>query len=59
MFVYFFLSDITSTMGPRVKEYLRRPFVYSLLREASDTEDEKMIELSRWVHDLIETTLRS
>ena len=54
-----FDSDIASTMGPRVKEHLRRPFVYALLREANDTDDEKLIELSRWAHDLIETALRS
>jgi hypothetical protein len=55
----FFPSDIASTMGPRVKEYFKRPFVYALLREANETDDEKLVEISRWARDLIETALRS
>ena len=51
-------SDVASTVGPAVKEYLSRPFVSKLLSDARATGDETIIETCNWAGAVVQQALQ-
>jgi len=47
------LGDLASSLGPRIRDYVSRPFVQTLLKEGTDTGNPTIIETVDWVNSII------
>lgn len=55
----FLRSDVASTVGPGVKEYLQRPSIAQLLQDGHSTGDETIMETCNWANVVVQQALQA
>ena len=55
----FLRSDVASTVGPGVKEYLQRPSIAQLLQDGHSTGDETIMETCNWANAVVQQALQA
>ena len=55
----FLCSDVASTVGPGVKEYLQRPSIAQLLQDGHSTGDETIMETCNWANAVVQQALQA
>jgi len=53
------IGDIASSLGPSVRQYLEKPFIEKLLKEAYSSGDESVMETCNWAKSEVQTLLRA
>ncbi len=51
------VGDIGSSLGPQIKEQIRRPYVTELLKEGHATGDQTIVETSSWAAAVVQQIL--
>jgi len=53
------VGDIASSLGPRVREHLTKPYIASLLKDGHETGDETIMETCGWASGVVQQAIQA